>query len=230
MDDYDIRLQTSKAEGGADNITLFLGLYLLILAFFILLVSISTVEEIKTKAVMDSLTSTFSSILPPSAEQSAFTGRTGEVVAGQQFQEQIAGVFASAVQVARVTVVQPGRQMRVVLPTQALFVDEDTKIREAQYQLLDRLVAALSQRPPGLYFEMEFIIGSAYAAGKGLPIAQTLETARAGAFAREMRGRGAPPESVVLGLKAGDPQEITMFFNVRSTDEEPLRFDSAVAR
>jgi len=50
---------------GSSSIFLFLSLFLLVLAFFILLVSISTVENVKSQAVMDSLTSTFTTVLPP---------------------------------------------------------------------------------------------------------------------------------------------------------------------
>ena len=39
---------------------------------------------------------------------------------------------------------------------------------------------------------MEFVTGSEYAVGDSLPIAQTLEMARAGAFARAMASRGVP--------------------------------------
>ncbi|MCZ6606840.1 MAG: hypothetical protein O7A64_04130, partial [Alphaproteobacteria bacterium] len=91
-----------------------------------------------------------------------------------------------------VEIVQPGRVMRVVMPADALFLLGGTEIRPARFPLLDRLVAALSGRPPGVRFDMEFLIGSAYTPDNDLPLRQTLEMARAGAFARAMLSGGTP--------------------------------------
>ena len=219
MDRNDIssNLSVDRPEG-PDTYTIFLGLYLLILAFFIILVSISTQEEIKAKAVQDSLTSTFTNLIT-SSSMTTFTGQTGEIVAGQQFQERIEGLFASAVQIAKVKVVQPGRQMRIIMPADSLFVPETADIRPAQFQLLDRMVASLSNRPAGWLYEMELVIGSNYAIGQSLPIGETLEIRRVGAFAREMRARGAPPESLAVGVEPSNPAEITIWFYMRDEDE-----------
>jgi len=225
MDDYETIPRQPVAQGGSNTIALFLGLYLLILAFFILLVSISTPEKIKAKAVMDSLTSAFTTILPPSTDLTVFTAKEGEVLSGMQFQAQINDVFATSMQVVKVDVVQPGRLMRVEISAASLFMDEETIIREAQYPLLDRIVATLSSRPPGMRYDLEFIIGSAYAGGESLPIGQTLEMSRAGVFVREMLARGAPPDTVSIGIIPGDPDHIVMWFFVRFSDEEKLRFD-----
>jgi hypothetical protein len=229
MDGYELPQGPDDRQTGSDNIVLFLGLYLLILAFFILIVSISTTEEIKSKAVMDSLSSTFSSILPPTTELTAFSGRSGDIVAGKQFQDRIAGLFTAAVDVVKVELLQPGRRMRVLMPSEALFEENGAAVRAAQYPLLDRIVAALSRRPPGLRFEMEMIVGSDPLTGGSLPIGQTMQIARAGTFAREMRARGAPPDSVAIGLRPDEPDEVAIYFYVRSEDEQPLRFDDVVA-
>ncbi len=104
-----------REGSGGSTVSLFLGLYLLVLSFFILLVSISTREDLKSKAVMDSLTSTFRTILPPSTDLTAFSAKEGEVV-GQRFQEQITKIFTMSMRVIKVEIVQPGRLMRLVLP------------------------------------------------------------------------------------------------------------------
>ena len=55
MDDFDAPLEPEQTQD--NTVALFLGLYLVVLAFFILLVTISTLEEAKSQRVMDSLTS-----------------------------------------------------------------------------------------------------------------------------------------------------------------------------
>ncbi len=217
--------ESSEGRGGS-AIALFLGLYLLVLSFFILLVSISTREEVKSRAVMDSLTSTFRTILPPSTDLTAFSSKEGAVI-GQRLQEQITKIFTTAMGVIRVEIVQPGRLMRVVMPADSLFFAGDTEIRPAWFPILDRLVATLSGRPPGLRYDMEFVIGSAYTPDNDLPIRQTLEMARAGAFARAMLARGVPPDSISVGLKPGSREEVVIWFYVRDPEETRLRFGAA---
>ena len=209
--------------------SLFLGLYLLILSFFILLVSISTREELKTQAVMDSLTSTFRTILPPSTDLTAFSAKAGDLVTGQRFQEQITKIFTTAMRAIKVEIVQPGRLMRLVMPADALFLTGGSEIRPARVPLLDRLVATLSGRPPGLRYDMEFIVGSADTPDNDLPLRQTLEMARAGAFARAMLARGVPPDSISVGLKTGSREDVVIWFYVRDPEKTRLRFGAANA-
>ncbi len=209
---------------GGSSIALFLALYLLVLAFFILLVSISTIEEVKSQAAMDSLSSSFTTILPPSLQLTAISESEGEVLAGQRFQEQVTNIFSTTIQVSSVDVIQPGRLMRIEIDSDILFETGKAEIRESNHPLLDRIVASLSGRPPGLRYDMEFVIGSSYEAGKIMPIGQTLEMSRAGAFVRAMMERGVPPDSVAVGIQPGDPNESNIWFYVRSSDETRLKF------
>jgi hypothetical protein len=213
---------------GAHVTALFLALYLLVLAFFIILVTISTPEDVKSQAVMDSLSSTFSSLLPPSTDLTSFSSREGDMLAGQAFQEEMTDIFATAVQVAKIEIVQPGRLMRVRIPSDTLFFPDSTDIREAQIPLLDRVVASISGATAGLRHDLEFIIGSPYVGDNSLPIGETLETARVGAFARAMQARGVPPQNVSVGLRPGDPDEIVVRFFVRTEDEARLKLKQAV--
>ena len=196
-----------------------LSLFLLVLAFFIVLVSISTVEVNKSKAVMNSLTATFTTIVPTGSEVSDFSAKEGDVLAGSAFQEKMTGLFATAFRVAKIQIVKPGRLMQVDMPTGALFVDGADRIRDSALPVLDRIVAALGGRPPGFQFDVEFVIGAGQAPGAILPAGRTLELMRAGAFAREMLSRGAPPESVAVGLAPAPPEQVTMRFYVRYQGE-----------
>jgi flagellar motor protein MotB len=200
----------------------FLSLFLLLLAIFISLVSISTPENIKSKAVMDSLNSTFASVRQPRTELTVFTSRAGRFIGADEFQDRIDGLFAAALGVEQVEIVAPGRSMRVVMDADALFHADKIEIREAQIPMVDRIIASLNGRPPGLRFDMEFVIGAEVTGAGELPIGQTLQMARAGSLAREMLARGAPPDTVSIGLRGGAPNKITMWFFVRATDEVDL--------
>ena len=226
MNDFETADMNSGRGGNDPSIILMLGLYLLVLAFFILLVSISTLESLKTQRVMDSLTSTFTSAIPPTTDLTAFQSREGEILAGQQFQEQITGIFSTAIQVIKVETVQPGALMRIVLETSVLFHEGSAEIRQSSLPVFDRIVTALSARPDDQRFDMEFIIGSKFTKNRMMPIGETLGMARVGSFARAILSRGAPPDSVSVGMAPGNPDEIVVYFHVRSADAVKLEFET----
>jgi flagellar motor protein MotB len=227
MDDMDAQI-APPPPAGDNTVALFLGLYLVVLAFFILLVTISTLEETKSKKVMDSLSSAFTSIIPPTADLQSFKSKDGDVLAGQEFQQQVTGIFATELGIDKVETVQPGRQMRLVMAADNLFFQGEARIRPAMFPLLDRTVAALSNRPPGLRYDLEFVIGTpTLSDGKTMPIAQTLEVQRAGAFARAMFERGIPPDSVSVGMRPGHVGEAVIWFYTRDIEADKLRFNGA---
>lgn len=218
--------QRSTRSSGGSTIIQFLSLYLLVLAFFILLVTISTFEEVKSNAVMNSLNSMFKPVIPPSTDLTVFTSKSGRILAAEDFQNHVKGLFATTLGVEKVEVVQPGRLMRVVMAADSLFVAETTTIRDANIPLVDRIIASLSGRPPGFHFDMEFVIGSEQAPNATMPSGQTLQMARAGAFVRSMFARGVPPDTVSIGMQKGNPNVVTMWFYVRSPKEVEEYYDS----
>ncbi len=216
---------------GGNNSTIlqFLSLYLLVLAFFVLLVTISTFEKVKSSAVMDSLNSTFATVLPPSTELTSFNSKSGPILAGQAFQDKTNKLFATTLGVEKIEVIQPGRIMRVQMAADSLFETGKAVMREGQRPMIDRLIASLSSRPPGFQFDMEFVIGSAYATGNNLPIGQTLEMLRAGAFVREMLSRGIPPDAISIGMRHVEQGQVVMWFYVRSPEDARKFYSRLIA-
>lgn len=214
-------------NGGPKSITLFLSLYLLVLAFFILLVSISSREDVKSKALMESLTSTFSSVLPPRMDLTAFNATTGEFLAADEFQRQVTGLFSTVVGVIKVEAIQPGRLMRIELDGDSLFELDQAIIREGQSAFMDRLVAALSSNPPGLRFELEFVVPTPWTDQRTMSADQSLPIQRAGAFARDMLARGAPPGAVSIGMKGSDAKTLEIWFHIRALEENRIRFEES---
>ncbi len=224
-DDEVTRIRTAE-PAGSGTVPLFLSLFLLVLAFFIILVSISTIEDVRSKAVMKSLTSTFADILPPSTDLTKLMSKTGEVIGAEEFQGEIAGLFTTHVRAVKVEVVQPGRAMRLTIPADALFFPDGEQIRPGRRDLLDRLVSSLSGRPEALRFDMQALFGDRYVDGTAMPIGETLPMRRAGALARALLGRGVPSDGLSVGLQPGDPDELVMWFHVRARGEAQVRFDA----
>lgn len=174
---------------------------------------------------MDGLNSTFATVLPPSTELTRFNAKSGTILAGQAFQDKTNKLFATMLGVEKIEVIQPGRIMRVQMAADSLFENEKAVLRESQRPMIDRLITSLSSRPPGFRFDMEFVIGSAYATGTSLPIGQTLEMSRAGAFVREMLSRGVPPDAISVGMQPAEEGQVVLWFYVRSP-EDTLKFYS----
>ena len=184
-----------------------------------MLFSISTFEDVKTNAVRASLNSAFASVVPPNTETTTFTSTTGRFLGNDEFQGAVTKLFSTALAVEKIEVVQPGSIMRVTVNADSLFLPETTNIRDAYIPMVDRLIASLSGRPPGYHFDMEFVIGTEEQSGRLLPVGQTLQMARAGAFVRDMLARGVPPDTIAIGVRKGNPQQIVIWFYVRSADE-----------
>ena len=218
-----------KKEFSSQNssVVQFLALYLLVLAFFIWLVSLARFEGVKSLAVINSLKSTFEAKKEEKETTELQTLIRKKITSAKQFEDSIRGLFSTLLGVEKVEAPTPGRTMRVIMNTETLFEPQKTKIKEFNYAFMDRVIASLSERPPGYHFDMEFVIGSNEdASGYGtLPVEQTLQMARAGVFVRSMLARGAPPDTISVGVRKGNPNSVAMWFYIRS----PLEVDAYYA-
>ncbi len=221
MNDFE-RMATAKA-GGGNTIALFLGLFLLILAFFILLVSISSIENVKSKEVMNSLSSTFADLVTPVTDPTDFVSKKGEILAPEEFQKRITGVFSTDIAVDRIRIVQPGKVMRIDLQALELFEDGSAALRPGHEELIGRIVSSLKAHPNNVRFEMAFLIGSTETENAALPTTQTLPILRAGTFARTLIEHGAPVNAISSGIRDGATTDVTIHFYVR--DEALARLD-----
>lgn len=218
MERQGLRDAGAPATGNASTIQ-FLSLYLLVLAFFILLVTISTFEEVKSRAVMDSLNTTFTTARPAETDPTVFTSRAGQILSNPQFMTDIEALFATAVEAAQIEIVQPGRVMRIIMPSEALFFPGESRIRESRVALIDRVIASLNGRPRGVHYDMEFVVGTVATDNGEVPTTQELPMVRAGVFVREMMSRGVPPDAISIGLRTANPNELVIWFYVRSENE-----------
>lgn len=215
--------ETRKPGGHSGALTLFLSVYLLVLAFFILLDSMSSFEDVKSKAVMHSLSSTFTDT-GTAGPSDPFVSNFGDAQTAREFQAVIAEVFQAAIPAARARVLEPGRLLQIDALVDELFLPDQPVVRPGQTALLDRIVAAISAPPAGWRYEVELTLPSLALAGGRLPIGETLQASRGGAFAREMLQRGAPPEVVTVGIESGDPLRLRILFRTMGEDEGRIDF------
>lgn len=210
------------------SLALFLALYLMLLAFFITLISHSSFEAEKSARTIDSLNARFQA--SGGTLLGRFTGDAGVVVAeARSFFEAVGTVFETAIPLARVAEPVPGRVLEVTLPAEAIFTPGLAEVRPARRDLLDRVAAAMGGAPPGYRYGMEIVIGSDYPVGDPLPLTETLATARAGALARAAVARGVPAAALAAGVEPGAEGIVRLTFRVSDAAEAAVVLGPAIA-
>ncbi len=205
------------------NTGLFLGLYLLLLAFFAFLTAISNFEESKSRSVIDSIASTFSSSLPMGRGALMDSSEVALGIEGRKFQDNLTALFEQTMPLARVSILKAGRVMEVVFAAEDLFVGAAAAMRPERLVLANRLAAVLGGHPPEIRFEIEAIIGlrEGLSVSDGADADTGLAVGRAGVLARALHDAGSPPGSVAVGLEARAPGQVRLRFYVRGKDRRP---------
>jgi hypothetical protein len=201
--------RTGKTRSRTDaNIVAMLSLKLLLLAFFILLATISQFEEKRSRAVMESVASVFE------GEVRAVVGRPQpDAGLGQQNKQanlakRIENLFEQTLPVVEVSKAQRGAVLRLEAPASSLFAAGRSDLRPQRGVLLRRLAAALTdpEDGPGRY-QIQML--HAVRADAGVDAAP-LPVNRTGTVARRLVELGVARTRVSTGLwpTAGDPGRI----------------------
>ncbi|SLN77125.1 flagellar motor protein MotB [Oceanibacterium hippocampi] len=194
------------------SIVVFLSLYLLLLAFFILMNSISEQQAERAKAAMASVNAEFNAPRPADAVQVAQSLAQGVTLGADQIQTRIRRVFETAISVARYEFNEDTNQMSITVPADRLFEPGRATLLRTRTGLFRAVAKAMTDRQRGKRYGMEVLFGS----GATLPDAanpgRILQIQRAGMVARDFRERGVAAESIAIGLHRGDPREVTFVF------------------
>lgn len=206
----------TEAEGSLNNV-LYLGLYLILLAFFILLIGISTFEEKRTRAVVGSITSTFQVAMMDGTGLDAehLPTALAEFLSAQAFQRNLEDLFSSLLPHSEVRVSRPGELMHVVLPVDALFPPGSDVLRYERLPLLRRIANALDDHPPDQRFDIEFVVGGAMPRSGDEADPLPLAISRAAELARTLKDHGAPGDSLAAGVKNGGAGRVFITFVTR---------------
>lgn len=213
-----------RQDSDDKSIILFLGLYLLLLAFFIVLNSISTFEEEKTYAVLSSVAATFGWEGSGGVEPRPAATVEGKFVEPEEFHEKIADLVQTAFPLAQIRILTPDRLMQVSLPAESVFFANETRFRDEALTFLADVADVLDRNPPGVRYETEVILAGPWITARELSRGETLEIARSGAFAAELIAQGARPEAVTVGVDHDEPGQVRFLFRIRSEDEPRVDF------
>jgi hypothetical protein len=220
MDDFDDKEPGPVRDTGP---ILFLGLFLLLLAFFILLNALATREEFKTRALINSLTLTFQTPKDAETSKTRFISALAPVPEPEDLMDEVERIWVASIPLVTVERLSNGRTMQVTMPVNELFVGSSAALRADRNDLLVRTATALAHSADGFVNELEFVFGDIGAPGDGLD--ETLYL-RAAAIARELIANGAPPDRVTIGSQRSSRRQLRMRFNIREAEKAYITFEN----
>ncbi|MAG96677.1 MAG: hypothetical protein CMM08_08335 [Rhodospirillaceae bacterium] len=207
---------------------MFLGLFLLLLAFFIMLNTIASRDKSKSESAMGSVNSAFTKPSLASAFRVERVIDLDTALVPDNFSGDIYAAFSALTPAPELGTVGSSGVLKVVLATEEIFEPDLTDIRADRDDLLAALAKALSSQSPGQRREVEMLIGSGNALPRQVTAEGNLEAARIGALARALRQRGVPGINLSPGLGPGDRNEIEFFFFSRQEHAAKITFEPIV--
>lgn len=197
-----------RKEGGDGATLLYLGVFILLLAFFILLNSISHFHDEKVGAVIRSVDQAFST-------QALLSGAPGD---RQQVRREAAraiqdlgDLIRSELPLAKVEAGAQTGTLVVALPAANLFLADGSALRPSHQALIERMARTLEKRRHGVAVRAEFLLATKQATDNAALVA------RAGVLARTITALGADPSALSVGLETGvEPGQVRMLFSVQA--------------
>ncbi len=197
-----------RDEGGDGATLLYLGVFILLLAFFILLNSISHFHDEKVGAVIRSVDQAFST-------QALLTGAAGDRQHSRRDAaravQDLGDLIRAQLPLAKVEAGTETGTLVVALPAANLFLADGSAVRPSHQALMDRMARTLERRPHGVLVRAEFLFAT-----KGAADPSALMT-RAGVLARAVTALGADPASLSVGLESGaETGQVRLLFTVQA--------------
>jgi hypothetical protein len=204
-------LRRHATPGQANAWPVFAALYLVIFAFFILLVAVSHPDVDKTEALVESVREALQPGSDAENDDALF-------VAGRSAMAELAGDLQPLLRIARVERSGRGEELRLSIRESDLYAGDAIEPAFAALPMLDRIVAALNTPPPGLRLTLTLTLPmslpqspGAIAPEDGAAQPLTRAARRAAAFADALIDRGSSPKVITVGVAAAQDQATIVF-------------------
>lgn len=187
------------------------SVFMLLLSFFIVLVSNSKFDANRTQSVIDSVSETFAEG-KPGIKVPAFGSIPIAATTVDEIFDDLKVGTAKLIPLQQVQVVTRGNTMEMKMPRNFLFLRGEPKLREDRREIYGILSEVLSQWEENATVSVTLIQGTgegADSAGEG-----TLVGARAGNFARFFQRRGVPAEHLGVALTESEGDTISLVFTI----------------
>ena len=222
---YDDEQPVETTNPAAASGQALLSLYLLLLAFFILLQSISSFEDERSAQVVEGVNRSFPSFL-----KSGTVGgdgiAAGGLAVGADASTRLGTLFQQYFALEPVDQAVRADVYRVDLPVAFLFVGEGDDLSPRGLQFFKPFAEILRTPPSGYRFDLEILLGNngaddLAAARAGL---QTPAMLRMGRLAEALIEAGLPPVRVSVGFMPGPSDRIGFFVYQRPAGAANVTF------
>ncbi len=209
---YDTEHTLRPPAPQSDNATLFVSLYVVLLAFFIMLNVISERDDKRRQEVIDSVNETFT--VPEKLQTEKLGSEAGNLPAIEQFYGELEDTLETLVEFDEVKVIRTGNTLVITMPTRLLFKDGSAVIRPISLPFMQGLTALLTKWQHELGIELEFLIGYNGTLTGGSETEARLEALRAGKFARFLEENSVNTKALAIGMRENYPGVILLTFNL----------------
>lgn len=190
----------ADSEGHVQTASLYLSLMLMVLAFFIALVSMSSLDAEKSAEVVGSVAATFIAEPAPRPDASVHPGNDDIASRGGDLGLVLRSLLAEDLALVEVATIASGRRYELRIVADVLFPPGDAEVRDARSSLLDKIVAAVTLGPPDRIVDVGVEVGTGSGRGALPAAASDLVLARAAALGDALVRRGLPRERLALAL------------------------------
>lgn len=207
-----------EADAGGTSVQLYVSLYLILIAFFMVLDSISNQETARAKAVLDSVNSTFQKVHLPKVGVIDLLARKPVDVHHRLFHEEVEGVLTGLIDFPGNFPGPGGNVLRVRLPVATLFDGDALHVRADQTLFLNALADLLKRGQGAQRREIEILITAPHEILSDPASWHDLFVRRAANIAAELEDRGVQGRAISTGLVVADKPSVILEFTSRRGD------------
>lgn len=199
------------AEAGDQTTQVFVSLYLILLAFFMVMNSISNQEVARAGVVLESVNQRFKRPFPPVARLDLLA-RERIDAHNAEFYEEVRAIFAGLLGFPGKFTAPGGDVMQAEFPAEVLFPLNEVEVRADQTRFLSALADLLTRAGTGERRQVEFVLTAPDAVLQDERPWQNRDLRRAATLARELEDRGVPAQAIASGLAIGKSAMIKLRF------------------
>ena len=204
-------IKPSKDINNSKQHILFLSLMLLLLAFFILLQSLSTLEEQRLEAVIDSIEESFNFDKDLIVVDRAVTSQLDESFAYPDKVRELGDLFETEFKLAKVTRFKSGEKMVIDIDAIDIFDPDTGKFFPYNTGLLDRVADVLLKDHRAGHYKLDFYVFKPKR--KYTDEIRKRNISQAGDVAVYLKNLNVPSSRIGVGIENGDPSKIRFLFH-----------------
>lgn len=205
-----------KRKLSGDTTSLFVSLYLIILAFFMVLNSISNQSQTKVKSATDSVSRAFDNPYAPEADFIDVSEQEDPSQPNDEFYEQLQGVFASLIGFEGRFPTKGGNVIRIEFSQSDIYYEESSEFREDQNAFFFQLSRFLKNEDYGTIREIDYIIYTGENFPSGPEYWQDTHILRSGAFVQKLNEMGVRENQLSMGVATGEDDLLKISFFIRN--------------